>query len=97
MFPKKLFTTLQSLALAEPGSSKDSVSSADLKIDLSELLADPTGIEVISSYSLPQTDVPLRTESNGVKTRLWPMKDGLLEQEDFLFVSATGWNKMCEW
>ncbi|EIW72145.1 hypothetical protein TREMEDRAFT_36466 [Tremella mesenterica DSM 1558] len=97
IIPKKLFNTLQTLALGDPASSKSPVSPSDLKIDLTELIEDIEGQEVFTLYNDTIGSPSTRMTFKGTKTRIWQLKDGLLEQDDFIYVSAEGWGKLVEW
>ena len=91
-----MLNTLKTLALDDPSTSKSAVAASDLRIDLSPLLKDPQGQEVYI----------ISTESSGGKTvllpkwrkdRVWAVKDGLTENEDFVFISTLGWDKLVQW
>ncbi len=69
---------------------------SDLHIDLSLLLKDEEGEDI---YVI-EPDVLVGGASNGPqgrKERFWPVKDGLLENEDFVFVTTGSWNKLVSW
>ena len=96
LLPASLLNTLKILALDRPSTSKSGVGISDLRIDLSLLIKDQEGEEVfIIETEVSSTGRSLVPE--GRRDRIWPVKDGLLENEDFVFVSSEGWNKLLSW
>ena len=97
IIPASLLENLKILAMGESG--KTSASPLNVEMDVTPLLDDPQD-EVDSR--LWQID----TVKSGDKTELgtsmhqepiWGVKPGLVENEDFVFISEEGWKKWIEW
>jgi len=92
IIPPSINDTLKlSLDLAR----KESLSSP--RIDLSGLVQDADG-ELVRVIGTAVDSNGTRTLSNtGQEERLWSIKEGLVENTDFMFVSEAGWNHIVEW
>jgi hypothetical protein len=87
---------LKTVALDDPSSSKTGVETSDLCIDLTPFLKDEQGEEVYVIETEDLSDVTSLVPK-GKKKRIWAVKDGLLENDDFVFVSSDGWQKLLSW
>jgi hypothetical protein len=76
-------------------------SPSDLRIDLSPLIESEVADEVYVIGSGPDRSVgddsrKLRP-SERRKEKLWSLKEGLVESEDFIFVPMGAWNLLTTW
>ena len=94
--PASLLNTLKILAHDDPTMSKSDAGTSDLRLDLSLLLKEDRGEEVFlidTKHSAGQNSLG----PGGRKEMIWTVKDGLVENEDFIFVSSQGWDKLISW
>lgn len=90
--PASFLNALKALAHAEPEGPTSSLDS--LKLDLLELIQDEQG-ETVQRITLhpPADGITLTVEER----RVWKVKEGLSEHEDFQFIAEAGWELMRTW
>ena len=96
IIPSSILETIKTLAL-DPTSSKDGQSASSFRIDISGLVKDepPQKVQMIQTQQFADgSTVPL---AQAEEISVWSIKDGLIEDEDFMFISADGWNNLVEW
>jgi hypothetical protein len=94
--PRSFKADLEALAL-NTVESKTDASPTDLQLDLTSLVENTDGEEVHVIQTNEAADGTRKLVATSKKERFWTLKDGLSEDDDFLFVHATGWTKMTEW
>ena len=77
--------------------TKTASSSTDLQLDLTQLVENVEGEEVVVVDTGMNPDGTLRLAASGIKRKYWSIKDGLSEDEDFLFIHEDGWEKIIQW
>jgi ubiquitin carboxyl-terminal hydrolase 4/11/15 len=93
IIPSTILSELKALAF---GDSQDTTTSLP-KIDLTSLIKDADGEEVIVIGATRTTEGKGKLDPNGSKTLVWSVKDGLVENDDFMFISEEGWKNIVEW
>ncbi|ORY31587.1 hypothetical protein BCR39DRAFT_558054 [Naematelia encephala] len=93
LVPATLLNSLKSLGYQD---AKSSAEPSDLKLDLTKLVKDPTGeeiwvsqTEVVDDKAVPKGEARLQ--------KFWHVAEGLVENDDFIFVSESGWQKLLQW
>lgn len=96
ILPKAFEQDLKALALND-AETKTEAAPTDLQLDLTGLVESVEGDDVYVIQTAAQSDGFLRLAGNAGKERFWTLKDGLVEDEDFLFIHQSGWTKIVEW
>lgn len=96
VLPKAFEQDLKALALSDAEAAIEA-GPTDLQLDLTSLVESVEGDEVYVIQTAAQPDGYLRLGGSGKKDQYWTLKDGLVEDEDFLFIHQTGWDKIVEW
>jgi hypothetical protein len=95
VIPRSFKTDLEALALSD--SAARSASPSDLVLDLTNLVESVEGEEVVVIDTKADAEGSRTLSVTGKKERYWTLKDGLSEDEDFLFIHEDGWMKIIEW
>lgn len=77
--------------------TKTDASPTDLQLDLTPLVESVEGEEVLVINTVLSSEGSYVLDISAKKQRFWTLKDGLSEDDDFLFVNGDGWNKILEW
>jgi hypothetical protein len=93
--PRSFKKDLEALAMGDDEIT--AASPTDLQLDLTELLESVEGQEVITISTREDDDGNRFPTPLGTKGSYFTIKDGLSEDEDFLFVHEKGWKKIIEW
>ena len=86
LVPSSLIDKIRHLALGSD--SKDAFDPKDVKIDLSDI-AHLEADELYMTTNPPEWKVE--------KTAFWHLREGAIETEDYMFISAAGWEKLRDW
>ena len=85
LIPSAFVDAIKHLALGTE--SKDST--GDLKLDLSPLVRSAEAEEVYVTTSPSNWTLQ--------KTPFWHLKEGLVETDDFMYITEAGWKSICDW
>jgi ubiquitin carboxyl-terminal hydrolase 4/11/15 len=96
IIPQSFKADLTALAMNDD-ETKIASSSTDLQLDLKALVENVEGEEVVVIETGMNPDGTRCLVGTGKKHRYWTIKDGLSEDDDFLFIHEDGWNKIMEW
>lgn len=94
--PKSFKADLEALAL-NAQETKTEASQTDLQLDLTPLVESLEGEDVSVILGTDAPDGSQRLSAMAKKQRFWTLKDGLSEDDDFIFVNEDGWTKIVEW
>jgi len=67
------------------------------RLDLSKLIAEPVGEPIYTIATELDTSGRTMLSGKGKVETLWSVQPGLLEDDDFKFVSEEGWKMLLEW
>lgn len=85
LIPTSLTKQLQAAAFQSDG--------ADVELDMSSLVQDVQGEEIFVISTLDSEGKP-SLHHTAEKQRVWKLKAGLSEDEDYTYISEEGWNKV---
>lgn len=94
--PTEVLDTVKSLAHGGSG-SKDAAEGSLPRLDLSKLIADPAGQSVYTITTELDASGKADLTEKGREEILWQVRAGLVEDEEFKFVSEAGWKLLLEW
>jgi hypothetical protein len=89
LLPKSFHAALQSAALSDEANS----TSTRVDLDITELLESTEGETVFTPGYVDEGGKSTIT-ATPIKQVIWQLKQGLMEDEDFMFISANGWNEL---
>lgn len=96
VIPKSFEQDLKALALND-AETKTEASPTDLQLNMKDLVETVEGEEVYVLQTWEQPDGTSALGGDLKKDVFWNLKDGLVEDDDFLFIHQTGWDKIIEW
>lgn len=97
IIPKSFEKDLKALALSD-AETKTDAAPTDLQLDMTGLVESvhPEQVHVIQTTAVPDGSLTLGGPYKEAES-YWTLKDGLVEDDDFLFIHQSGWEKIMEW
>lgn len=97
IIPKSFERDLKALALND-AENKTDATPTDLQLDMTGLVENVEADQVHVIQSAPTSDnAPAIGGEYKKAESYWTLKDGLVEDDDFLFIHSSGWDKIMEW
>lgn len=98
IIPKSFERDLKALAHSD-AETKTEATPTDLQLDMTDLVEsiEPDQVHVFQSSSVPVAAPGGTVPEHKKAEPYWTLKDGLVEDDDFLFIHQSGWTKIMEW
>lgn len=96
IIPRSFEKDLKALALGD-NDTKTEEAPTQLDLDMGGLYSEVHGPEFTTIQTREDDDGKRYLTPLGKKGEFFEIKDGLSEDEDFLFVNEKGWKKITEW
>ena len=91
LIPRTFERELKELAY---GSESDGSAFRPLQLDMAPLVQSLKGQETMAIQTAIGGDGEAKLEAIGSRSRVWKLKEGLSEDEDFMYLSEEGWEKL---